>query len=259
MTDIHETEVTCPYNEAHRILLGRLATHLQKCRKQYDKEFGDTHPKVMCPFDSRHRVNPLELDYHRRYLCDSKGQFVVNNLINQHPVSDPHQKQLIQAHEIANEMFKETSKNYVPPSESWDNIGDEDESQFENKVTIVRQNALEKPIFSALHNEPTLERKTFQANRKELFRNANKPDSGSAASIQGYQPGYVAPAPTPYRPASIQTEAVKKDVYSGKPPKDDFIEVKKKHAKPSGPLPTIGMGSKVPSKNKSKNKLTTPQ
>ncbi|KAI5707140.1 hypothetical protein M8J75_014953 [Diaphorina citri] len=249
-TDIHETEVTCPYNEAHRILYGRMEVHLQRCRKQYDKEFGDTNPKVKCPYDSRHRVNQLELEYHMK-KCDAKS-VVIQSLINRsNPNSYPGVVQ-------PNDLTQQMSQIYIEPSESWDNSDDEDDKGFENKVAIVRNRALDKPILSCLNNHPPSERKAYQEKRKQLFRSTlNSGDPGRAPVVQGYQPP---PPPS----SKIQTEVVRQDVLSASPGAqsidptrngDGFIEVKKKGSKSIAALSgaqQYGMGSKIPNRNKTK-------
>lgn len=249
MTDTHEQEITCPYNEAHRILKGRMATHLQRCRKQYDKEFGELHPKVKCPYDSRHRVYEVELEHHTLHNCDMKAQFM-SNMIKGPPNNS---SEGVSAQELQQQMMKlqMSKQTHIPKTESWD---DEDEADkvYENKAAVVRQSALQKPIFSALNCEQPLDRKCFQASRKQVFRSQNNTGSGSDPAVKGYQP------PTTATPVPQPDNAVMKDdvVRDTRPVGDGFVEVKKKVKAPSNMSSsvsvTLGMGSKVPSRNKNK-------
>lgn len=49
--------VRCPYNKAHKVLKGRLATHLDRCARNS----GASIELKICPFNSTHRFSAKEM------------------------------------------------------------------------------------------------------------------------------------------------------------------------------------------------------
>ncbi|XP_076628193.1 uncharacterized protein LOC143345178 [Colletes latitarsis] len=57
----------CPFDKSHRIIRGRLQTHLVKCAKNYPEGI-----KLVCIFDASHKVDPQNYENHLKE-CESSG------------------------------------------------------------------------------------------------------------------------------------------------------------------------------------------
>lgn len=205
MADTLNELITCPYNEAHRILRGRIEFHLQKCRQQYDKEFGDSNPKEYCPLNSNHRINAVELNYHIG-VCPDRAD-LVNPLIN---------NEVKILGYIPADHF--TKVKVDDESECWDEVYPTDDTFYENKTDIIRAAALskvDKPILSNLPNCPRSERILHQKKRCQMFQQAeNQSLVSRPASVLGYHPEKVVKHAT--APTSEMAENVQ-EVRSSKP------------------------------------------
>jgi len=62
-----EKTTTCPYEPSHQITVGRIQTHLIKCRRNHP-----TTNHVICPYNASHHIPKPEEKFHMANCCDRK-------------------------------------------------------------------------------------------------------------------------------------------------------------------------------------------
>ncbi|XP_046868280.1 gametocyte-specific factor 1 homolog [Drosophila willistoni] len=70
--------VTCPLNKSHRLLRGRLDTHLVRCCRALDTQ--QKKKIVICPFNETHSVSAAKLLDHIKNKCTSNVSNFVNDM-----------------------------------------------------------------------------------------------------------------------------------------------------------------------------------
>ncbi|CAH0381610.1 unnamed protein product [Bemisia tabaci] len=257
-----EQLLTCPYEPAHRIRRFKMCLHINKCRRNYEKNNPEQEMKT-CIYNFNHVVPEMEWEYHMeecddrikgdrvRYQIETDPEPAVENT-NQIPVSDiPH---------------VECDDDWNLPTTVGSVNANIQASLKERKVIIPRQGAT-KSERKAHYME---ERK-----RHNVFDDVNKPSTSFAsAPIDNNQPlrkprttSVLSDFPStassstqqaPPSPKAKQTEKSKTAVNAppqafpkgrGRAPGDNVV---------SAPKPEPKVGCRLPGTSKAVNPAPTP-
>lgn len=160
--------VSCPYNQAHRMLKSRLQMHLVKCKKD-----NATVQKQVCPFNAQHLCDP---DTFMAHLSICQDRCIID-------------RQLVQS-KLGESDFR--GATHVPSyhsnienfSEVWD-LNEQPVAGYEPEKHIHNKNYLVKDM---AHLKPAEKRKYYQESFCQSKNESSEAESSSHAVMSRPEP-----------------------------------------------------------------------